>query len=337
MSIISIASLSTTLCYKIKLDNYDKNNINEKEYPKLDPNITNYYSKENNINITKDVAAQNLINCIETQIPIENLNTNIQNIINELNNLYNESTNYFSFLYKDLYTGYTVSYNADSPIFTASSIKAPAMIYLYEKASNNEIDLNEKLIYDGSFYSEGSGVLKTKEYNTEYTVDTLINYTIHDSDNIAYAMLMNRFKRENIYNFWQEKGTKNIFSYDTIWGTTSANDAAIYMEELYKFYIENDTYGNQLMEYFKNADWKQITNKDGKYNTANKGGWADSAFHDIAIVFDENPYILAIYSNAGNNYSDYTYLFNTTSTLVGDLHTEYWKQKIETCNNIKQY
>lgn len=131
------------------------------------------------------------------------------------------------------------------------------MIYLYKKASTGEIDLNEKLLYNGNFYSEGNGVLKSEKYNTEYTVDTLINYTIHDSDNIAYAMLMNRFGRKNIYNYWKEKGTKNIFMYDTIWGTTSANDAVIYMEELYKLYIENDEYGNKPMEYFKNAEWKQ--------------------------------------------------------------------------------
>ena len=115
--------------------------------------------------------------------------------------------------------------------------KLQAMIYLYKKASTGEIDLNEKLLYNGNFY--------------------LINYTIHDSDNTAYAMLMNRFGRKNIYNYWKEKGTKNIFMYDTIWETTSANDAVIYMEELYKFYIENDEYGNKLMEYFKNAEWKQ--------------------------------------------------------------------------------
>ena len=337
MSLFSITSLSTTLCYKVKLDNYNKDNINEKTYIKTDSNIKYYYSNSNNINISKDIAASNLVNCIENQLNLESLNDTIKSTINNLQNLYNEKDEYFSFIYKDIYTGYTVSYNADSPIFTASSIKAPAMIYLYEKASTGEIDLNEKLLYNGNFYSEGSGILKNKKYNTEYTVNTLINYTIHDSDNIAYAMLMNRFGRKNIYNYWKERGTKNIFMYDTIWGTTSANDAVIYMEELYKFYIENDEYGNKLMEYFKNAEWKQITDKEGKYNTANKGGWADSAFHDIAIVFDKNPYIIAIYSNTGNNYNDYTYLFNKTSELVGNLHTEYWKQKITDCNKIEQY
>lgn len=335
--ILSITFFGTTVCLKLELDNYDKDNINEKDFKKLNPNISYYYNNDNDINISKEIAASSLVNCIKEEIATDNLNDSIKNYINDLDSLFNESYNYFSFVYKDIYTGFTISYNADSPIFTASSIKAPAMIYLYEKASIGEIDLNEELIYDGRFYSEGSGVLKDKAYNTSYTIDTLINYTIHDSDNIAYAMLMNRFGRENIYNFWTEKGTKNIFMYDTIWGTASANDAVIYMSELYNFYIENEEYGTKLMNYFKNADWKQITDKNGNYNTANKGGWADGAFHDIAIVFDKNPYILAIYSNTGNNYGDYRYLFDTTSKLVGNLHTEYWKQKMNNCNNIEQY
>lgn len=337
ISLLCLTFLGTTVCYKLELNNYYYDNINEKTFKKQKFNVDYYYSDSNDINISKDIAASNLVGCIKNKIDLNELNSEINNNINELNNLFNESNNYFSFIYKDIYTGFTVAYNEEAPIFTASSIKAPAMIYIYEKASQGEIDLNEELIYDGSFYSDGSGVLKNKEFNTSYTVDTLINYTIHDSDNIAYAMLVNRFGRENIYNFWKEKGCKNIFMYDTIWGTASANDAAIYMEELYNFYINNNEYGNKLMEYFKNAEWKQITDKDGKYNTANKGGWADSAFHDIAIVFEENPYILAIYSNSGNNYSEYKYLFNKTSTLVGNLHNNYWKYKVNECSKIKQY
>lgn len=158
MSLFSITSLSTTLCYKVKLDNYNKDNINEKTYIKTDSNIKYYYSNNNNINISKDIAASNLVNCIENQLNLESLNDTIKSTINNLQNLYNEKDEYFSFIYKDIYTGYTVSYNADSPIFTASSIKAPAMIYLYEKASTGEIDLNE------NYYTMAIFILKEVEY-----------------------------------------------------------------------------------------------------------------------------------------------------------------------------
>lgn len=320
--------------YKEEIKKLQNEYIEEKTL-KTDTVTKYYYNEENNTTIKKDIAASTLVNCINNKIDINNINENMKNIINELNNLFNQKDEYFSFLYKDIYTGFTVSYNKDGAIFTASSIKAPAMIYLYEKASENKIDLTEKMTYTNDYYSNGSGVLKNKEFNTQYTIDTLIQYSIHDSDNAAYKMLMNKYKRENILNFWKEKGTKNIFTQNTIWGTTSANDAEIYLQELYNFYLENEEYGSKLMNYFKNAEWKIITNKDNKYNTANKGGWSGTAFHDIAIVFEENPYMLIIMSNTGE--SDYTYLFSTTSKLVGNLHEEYWKYKIETCNNIKQY
>ena len=249
--------------------------------------------------------------------------------------MYKNNNQYFSFLYKDIQTGLTISYNEHAPIFTASTIKAPAMIYLYEKASLGEIDLNEQLTYDGSYYSEGSGVLKTKNLNTKYTIKELIEYTIHESDNIAYWMLMQRFNRNDMYEFWTNLGTENIFKYNTIWGYTSSNDAAIYMEELYRFYLENNQYSNTIMDLFKNSGWKVISNKNGEFNTASKGGWSEESFHDAAIIFEKNPYILVIMSKTGE--SDYNYLFQATSKLVGQIHEEYWQYKEDVCNQIKQY
>ena len=330
--------LNQTLCYREELLDYEKDDLKEQTFVKEDPN-TNYYYIDtyNDTNISKEIAATELVSCINTKLDLDNIDGDIKNIINEINELFNENEEHFSFLYKDIYTGFTVSYNKDAPIFTASTIKAPAMIYLYEMASRGELDLTEELTYTKGYYSNGSGVLKTKEFDTKYDIDTLIHYAIHDSDNAAYAMLMNRYGRENILKFWQSKGTKYIFTYNTIWGVTSASDASIYMQELYDFYLDNDEYGNKLMDYFKNAEWKMISNKDGEFNTANKGGWSDKAFHDVAIVFEENPYILVVMSNTGEDYSSYQHLFTSASKLAGELHSKYWEYKMSKCNEIKQY
>lgn len=329
---LGIYLLNTTKCYREQLEEYEEERLIEK----TDPNIQSYYQETNlDTSSLKSIAASELVSCINKKIEPDNLNEETKNIIDKLNTLYNSSNEYFSFLYQDIYTGFTVSYNEDGQIFTASTIKAPAMIYLYELASQDKIDLNTELTYTKEFYSDGSGILKTKEYGTKYTTEQLIEYSIHDSDNIAYKMLMNYYKRENIYEFWKEKGTKNIFKYDTVWGYTSAKDASIYMKELYDFYLKDDDYGRLLMEYFKNAEWKQISNKEGILNTANKGGWSEKTFHDVAIVLEENPYILVILSNTGE--SDYHYLFQTTSNLVGNLHDEYWRYKMEECSKITQY
>lgn len=308
---------------------------NDVIFEKGNPNI-NYYNQEvEQINYGDGMAITNYFKCYQESVNIEGLPDNILGYINKLKELFDENEKYYSFYYEDLFSGFTVSYNEEAPIFTASSIKGPAMIYLYEMASLGKIDLNEKLVYTENFHHNGSGILKDKEFNTSYTVEELIYYAIHYSDNVAYAMLMNRFSRENVLSFWSNLGTKHIFTRDTIWGITSAKDASIYMKELYRFTNRDNQYGPKLMEYFKGADWKLITDIDGKFNTASKGGWAGTAIHDVAIVFDENPYILIIISNTGE--SNYSYLFNKTSKLVGQLHEEYWKYKVELCSNIKQY
>lgn len=332
-----IMLLNGTLAYREELkakdaidDAYSDMIIEKKEQT-----VTTYHREQEEDESDSTTAVTDLIKCYQKKLDKDSLTDDIKDKINSLEELFNQNDNYFSFLYQDLYSGFTVSYNESAPIFTASTIKAPAMIYLFEQASQNKIDLKEELVYTSNFYHGGSGILQTKPQNTSYAVGTLIEYAIRESDNIAYDMLMNRYGRENILNFWQEKGTKNIYTLDTIWGITSAKDASIYMNELYRFYQEDKTYGTTLMGYFKNATWKLITDKNGEFNTASKGGWSGKAIHDVSIVFDKNPYLLIIMSNTGE--SDYPYLFQNTSKLAGELHELYWKYKEHECNQIKQY
>ena len=175
------------------------------DYDKGNPNIDYYYEDEFSVNFDESTAISEMFSCYQKVIDEKDFSNELKKSIDDLNSFYNSNKGYFSFLYQDLYSGFTVAYNEEAPIFTASSIKAPAMIYLYELASKGEVNLDEKLTYTSNFYSSGSGILKDKEVNTSYTVRELIEYAIIHSDNIAYSMLMNRFGRENILNFWKSK------------------------------------------------------------------------------------------------------------------------------------
>ena len=280
-------------------------------------------------------AALELINCINSSIDMNNLPKSISSIIDEINDYYNKSNNYFAFKYKDIYTGFSVSYNEKQKIFTASTIKAPKDIYIYEMASLGKIDLDEELIYTSRYYNTGTGVLKNKSVNTKYSVKTLIEYSIVHSDNAAHNMLMDRYGRNNMLEFWKDKGTSVIFTENNNWGVLNAHDASIYMEELYKFYLDNEEYGQELMNNFINAKTKFITGKNG-YKVANKSGWSGSAIHDVAIVFADNPYILIALSNLGNT-NEYAGYFNKANDLAYRLHVEYWKYKMQVCGDINQY
>ena len=294
-----------------------------------------YLDKERLDNSLKDVAVLELVSCISSSIDVENLPKGITSIIDEINKYYNQSNDYFAFKYKDIYTGFSVGYNENQKIFTASTIKAPKDIYIYEMASQGKIDLDEELVYTSRYYNGGTGTLKNKSFNTKYSIRTLSNYSIVYSDNAAHNMLMDKFGRKNMLVFWKELGTNAIFTQNSNWGVLNARDASIYMEELYRFYLEDEIYGQELMNNFLNAKTMFIKGKND-YKVAIKSGWSGTAIHDVSIVFADNPYIVVALSNLGET-DYYMSYFNKVNDLAYKLHTEYWKYKMDMCNDITQY
>ena len=94
-------------------------------------------------------------------------------------------------LYKDIETGYTYSYNADTSFFAASLTKAPYCMYLFDLAANGKCDLEQKLTYTEKIGSNGTGKVKNSPFGTQFTVSQLIEYTLRYSDNAALRMLKN--------------------------------------------------------------------------------------------------------------------------------------------------
>lgn len=246
--------------YGKKVDHYEeffaKIESKEEEYTIV------YDDKDMDMETLKKVAASELVNCINSKIDENKIPDSIKNIMNEINNYYNQSNDYFSFLYRDIYTGFTVSYNQNQNIFTASTIKGPTDIYIYEMASLGKANLDDKITYTSGYYNTGTGILKNKAINTKYSVRTLLEYSTVYSDNAAHNMLMDKYGRNNMLNFWKEKGTTAIFTANNNWGITNAHDASIYMQELYRFYVNNSEYGEPLMKNFMNANPKFIAGKN---------------------------------------------------------------------------
>ena len=329
--ILFVSLLKTSLGYKEELLIKEHDMIFEKNNPNI--NYYNAFEEQNDYDNTS--AISNYLSCYQKQIKPEELPDNIINYINSLKILYDENEEHYAFFYQDLFSGFTVSYNEDSPIFTASSIKGPAMIYLYEMASLGKVNLKDELVYSKEYYNTGTGMIKISPFGSSYTIKDLIMYSTVYSDNAAHNMLMDKYGRNNMLSFWKEKGTEVIFTENNNWGMINANDASIYMEELYRFFKEDKVYGKELMDNFIDSKGKFIRNKDGDI-VASKGGWSGSAIHDVGIVFDENPYIVVGLSNLGNT-SEYSSYFNKVNDFAYRLHNEYWKYKMNICNNINQY
>lgn len=312
---------------KNELNGYEtlKNQIIEKMETKL-------VIEESTPNTNEAHGAVKITNCLKESIPKDELSDNLLNISKQIEDTMNSSNLNFAFKYKDLYTGFSLSYNANQPIFAASTIKAPEAIYIYEEAEKENTNLDESLTYTSNYYSDGTGILKNTAFNKDYTIRQLVAYSIIYSDNAAHLMLNNKYKSQNIMKYWQDKGANYIYKDNSPWGNLNAQDATIYMEELYNYYLTNTSNSNELINYFKSA-WKVIS-APNNIVIANKSGWSDNSLHDAAIIFDDNPYILVILSSRG--YTEYTSYFNKISNLVYDFHHTYWEEKINKCTNISE-
>ena len=302
-----------------------KNNITLKleNYVKIE-----YSNVENNYHN----GALGLANCLKIPLNETELTSKMNEIKNELENLFNESELNFAFKYKDIYTGFSLSYNSNQNIFAASTIKAPEAIYIYKEAENKNIDLNDTLTYTDNFYSDGTGILKDTPQNKAYNIHDLVKYSIVNSDNIAHLILNSKYGSQNIYNYWKNLGTTVIYNNNGPWGNINANDATIVMEELYNYYMDNNySFNEELINYFINS-WKIISNPNKNIKIASKSGWSNTSLHDMALIFDENPYILVILTNRG--YVEYQSFFNKVSSLIAEFQNLYWEEKMNRCINI---
>ncbi len=320
ISTISLILISIVVYRAINLRN-KVDNIENSIINKLETTVKLNYP---DYNITSKEGATFLADCLKAPLTNKQLTDSLLNISKELENLFNESNYNFAFKYKDIYTGFTISYNSSQPIFEASTIKAPEAIYIYEEAEKENINLNDTIKYTSNYYSEGTGKLKNTSFNANYTISELVGYSIMYSDNAAHLMLNNKYKTSNMYNYWTNLGTTTIFKQNSAWGNINADDATIYMEELYNYYINENKYSEELLSYFDKS-WKIIGTPNNNIRIASKSGWSESSLHDTALIFDKNPYTLIILTQIG--YTDYQKFFDKVSTLIYNFHKEYWKQK----------
>ena len=268
--------------------------------------------------------------CYITPLSESLLSEKLINDIRELNTFFRNDKLNYSYYYEDLNSGYSLSIDEDKEIWAASVIKAPVVIYIYDLASQGKINLDEMLTYTPAFYAGGTGVIQNHKYYSKYSIRTLASYAIKYSDNIAHRLLIKRFGMNNILNYWRQKGSTSLFENGNLYSNFNAIDGYIVMKELYNFANSND-YGKELLDFFKQAKPNFIVGNDG-IEIAHKYGWGQSSLHDMAIIFDDNPYVLVVFSKRGK--TSYSNFFKQVSQKIANIHMQYNEEKNNYCSNL---
>lgn len=203
-----------------------------------------------------------------------------------------------SIYFEDLTSGYSYQYNAEKKYFIASLIKAPYCMYLFTLAEQGKCDLTEKITVNQKDVKPGTGSIvkkKAEEFPFDTTVRELMSLAIRESDNTAMELLRKKYPHDGYLPF--AKGLSIKYPDDVrhmVDGSITAYDAGMYARALYD-YMENGKYGGELKEDMMNTGNAMIR---ANAPIARKYGWAELSFHDMAVVFEEAPYVLAICTDA---------------------------------------
>ncbi len=139
---------------------------------------------------------------------------------------------------------------------------------------------------------EGSGEIQWKDDGFQLTWKELFDYTLRFSDNVAFAQIRQRFGYSSFYTkVWQLgiEGTSSGFM------DLTANDCVKFLREMYNFFDDSGKYAEIMKRDMITSIHTVMICKHYPYGTvAHKYGWDLKAFHDMAIIYDEVPYLLVI-------------------------------------------
>lgn len=292
--------------------------------------IINLLVKENEITImdNENKNKQKEI-CLQEKFNEKDLTEKIVAKINELNEYFKNKYN-VSIGYKDLNLGFEFNYNEEKKYYAASTIKMLDALYIYTNASEGNINLNDKLLYESKFEKYNSAGLSKHEIGEKISIRDITKYAIIYSDNGAHEMLVNYIGKNNLKKFGENLGAKFTMYGQDNYGTMTVGDALIYTNKLYEF-AKNDELGEELLSYFLESDENYLKIDEKEIKAATKYGLYGENFHQNGIILHQNPYIISILTLHAKD--DYKKIVKEINEKIFELHNLFYENRNEICNN----
>jgi len=216
----------------------------------------------------------------------------------------------------------SAGYNPDGVFGTSSTIKAPYALYCYKEIAKGEKSLQDTKAYEKKFWIDGSGTMKNSPVGQIYTVREILYNAIHESDNVAYYMLLDHFKKDGYNDMLDELGCTNLHLLNgRNWSEISPRDALIVWKTIYEWSGECEE-GRIYFDDLINARYSYIGAALPEYKSAHKSGWAKTGCHDTGIIFADVPYYIAIMTDSTGKSPDMEFI-KTMTRALDDVVKEY--------------
>lgn len=261
--------------------------------------------------------------CLKNKYTNDSFSLMMQEYIDELNNEL-DSTPSVSVLYKDLTNDFSFSKGEENVYYAASTMKSLAALYIYSKALNGELDLEDTVTYSSKFRVPFSPRTSQYKYGDKITLRELVKNSVEVSDNSAYLMLVSYIGTSTLREFGNSLGAVHSLAGADYYGNINLNDGYIYMYNLFEFFNTAGDLGVELESYFLAADQNSFSDPDNNVLAAHKYGSYDIYYNDIGIVYDAHPYVLVVLTHYGYN-SDNQQLVRSIADKVKILHNHYYE------------
>lgn len=236
-----------------------------------------------------------------------------------------------SVYYEDINTGFIYKYKEDQVYYGCSLIKLVDALYLIDKATAGEIDLDkETIVYDSKYVTAYSSGMEKHKVGDAVSLRNLIDYAISVSDNAAHLMLIDYIGFSNLKAYGKSLGGSVILTGGDLYGNQTVADTNIYLKKAYQIITENKEYGEFLKTIMDN-------NERNAFNTENikiyhKYGSYASNYHDIGLSLENNPYSISIFTL--HEYTNYIEVVQGVHQKIRELHTLFYKERENYCKNL---
>lgn len=228
-----------------------------------------------------------------------------------LNSKYNSP--FYGIYVKQLATGNTAGINPQKEMYSASVTKLPYLYYVQEQLNKKAISptttykyIPEVNHFKGSYEPEGSGSLSKTPDGKDYSVQELEDKIAKESDNVGHNILNYYVTHQSDQDFQKTLDKIAKKHWDVEKRDASAEMAGNVMEAVYQ---QNGSIIEALSS--TKFDHQRIA-RDLPVKVAHKIGDAYDFRNDVAIVYTNSPYVIAIFTD----HSDY----ETISKISKDVY-----------------
>lgn len=213
---------------------------------------------------------------------------------------------------KNLKTQKSVLIQADSIFPTASIVKVPILVGVFDKIEKGELNLDQKFTYRSSQQYGGSGLMQFFKDSTETDLSTLVGLMISYSDNVTSIWnqqlaggglvineLMDKLGLVNTKVNSRTAGRDDIWK-KYGWGQTTPREMATLVEMIYQGKVVSLKSSDQMYRYLGNIFYNErsLSQIPPYVKTVSKTGSVDEARGEVVLVnAPSGDYVFCVLTN----------------------------------------